>query len=91
MLNLNTRLTKNKNVPWRVIEGEAILVDVSKGDVMQLNEAGAFIWEKIEAGRSVGDIVAGVQRDFEVTKETALGDTLQFLEGMVKKGLVEVI
>lgn len=48
MLALDTCVSKNGHVPWRVIEEEAVLVDIERGNVIQLNEVACFIWSQID-------------------------------------------
>lgn len=89
MLTPDSYISKNENVPWRIIEGEALLVDVDKGEVIHLNPVGAEIWNLIEGKKSVSDIVVHIYNTFEVDKETAKKDTLEFLERLIEKGLIE--
>lgn len=89
MVSLNSCISKNKKVPWRIVEGEALLVDVDKGEVIHLNPVGAEIWNLIEGKKSVSDIVVHIYNTFEVDKETAKKDTLEFLERLIEKSLIE--
>lgn len=91
MLSLKSCVSKNEKVPWRIIEGEAILVDVDKGEVIHLNEAGAEIWSSIDEEKSVDEIINHICDQFEVAKETAEKDTLEFLDQMIEKGMVECL
>ncbi len=88
MLSLNSRVFKKKDMPWRIIEGEALLVDVDKGDVLYLNEVGASIWrtinEKVDKKTLVKDIVGYICSQFEVDKNTAEADVLQFLNKLAE-------
>ena len=90
MLSLKNRISKNRDVPWRIIEEEAILVDVKKGEVIHLNETGAKIWDLIDGKRSIGDIAKGICDIFEIDKETAQKDTSRFISEAVKKRLAVV-
>ena len=57
MLNKDSKILRNSKVPWRIIEDEGILVDVSKGEVIHLNPIAASIWEKIDEQTTVGNII----------------------------------
>src|SRR3989442_9746278 len=37
VLTVETRLAKNEKIPWRIIEEEAILIDLEEGEVVRLN------------------------------------------------------
>lgn len=86
---LNSRISKNNNLPWRIIEGEAILVNVKESEVIHLNPVGAEIWNSINGKKSAKEIIEHIYEQFEVDKETAEEDTLEFLEKLIKKGVIE--
>lgn len=91
MVLLNNRIAKNKKIPWRIIEGEAILVDVDKGEIIHLNPVGAEIWNSIDGKKSVKEIIEHICNQFEVDKETAEEDTLKFLERLHEKDAIECL
>ncbi len=90
MIDLETRVYKNENVPWRIIEDEAILVEVKKGEVIHLNDVGAKIWDLIDGENTVQDIVLGVVGAYEVDEDTARQDALCFISEVLEKGLAAV-
>ena len=88
VLAADTRLGKNDQVPWRVIEGEAIVLDLDEGEVLRLNPVGVEIWNAIDGTRTVGEIVAHICRTFEVSQRTARRDVHRFLEELLRYDLV---
>lgn len=88
MLSMNACLSKNKKLPWRIIEDEAILVDVDEGEVVHLNPVGAEIWNVLDGKKTVSEIINYIYNTFEVKKEIAKKDTLEFLEKLLKKKIV---
>lgn len=89
MLTMDSCVSKNENVPWRIIEGEAVIVSVDESEVIHLNQLGAEIWNSIDGKKSVGEIVDYIYDTFEVEEKTAKRDTLEFLEKLIKKKVVE--
>ena len=89
MLALDTRLAKNEKIPWRLIEEEAVLLDLDEGEVLRLNPVGAEIWNAIDGTRTVAEIVAHICRTFEVSHRTARRDAQQFLKQLLRHELVE--
>ena len=85
---LDKCFSKNKDIPYRVIEGEAILVDVEEGEVIHLNEVGALIWEAIDGKNKVSDIVNCVCNDFEVNQSEARKDVVSFLKEILEKEVI---
>jgi rRNA processing protein Krr1/Pno1 len=88
MRPLDTIILKNERVPWRIIEGEAILVKVDSGEVIHLNEVAAEIWRIIDGKRKISEIVDHIQKDFDVDKEQAEKDTLEFIQSLSDINLV---
>ncbi len=88
MLPLDTIILKNERVPWRIIEGEAILVKVDSGEVIHLNEVAAEIWRIIDGKRKISEIVDHIQKDFDVDREEAEKDTLEFIQSLSDINLV---
>lgn len=89
MLSLTACMSKNKKIPWRVVEEEAILVDVSGACIIHLDEVGAEIWNAIDGKRSIADIIQHIRDVFDTDGETAQKDTLEFIEQLLRKGLIE--
>jgi len=84
-----TRLVKSETVPWRLIEEQAVLLDLDRGAVVRLNPVGAEIWDAIDGTRTVAEIVAHICRTFEVGRRTARRDVHRFLERLLRDELVE--
>ena len=88
MLSPESRVSKKKSIPWRMIEEEAVLVDIDKGEVIQLDEVGARIWENIDGSATVSGIIDAVCSEFEVDKDTATADVLEFLNELSDRGAI---
>lgn len=91
MTRENGRIFRRKKIPWRIIEGEAVLVDVDKGEVVHFNEVGAEIWNALDGRTSIDRIVARVQELFDVPDDDAAADTVAFIESLAELGLVEQV
>jgi len=88
MLPLDATLSKNKEVPWRIIEGEAILVKVDKGEVIHLNEVATEIWRIIDGKKKVSEIIDCIYNTFKMEREEVERDTLEFLKMILDKKIV---
>ncbi|MFC1540365.1 PqqD family protein, partial [Gemmatimonadota bacterium] len=78
-----------RDIPWRIIEGEAIVVEVDRGEIIHLNETGAEIWNVLDGQKTVSDIITHIRNEFEVTEEVAERDTGEFLGQLIDLGLLE--
>lgn len=88
MISVKDVVRRKEDIPWRMIEDEAVLVEVKKGEVIHCNPVGAFIWGRLEGTKQVSALVTDVVENFEVDEETASKDTLEFIGAMEKKGLL---
>jgi len=72
----------------RVVDGEAVLVDLAGGNFFGLDEVGTFIWEGMDGETAVAALVDRVVGAFEVTSDRAGSDLLVLLNEMADRGLV---
>lgn len=80
----------------REIAGETILVPIrgrtaDMQSLFALNPTAAFIWERIDGTRSVGEILEETVAAFEVGREEAREHLLSFLAHAQTQDLVEEI
>ena len=53
--------------------------------------AGSVIWKSLETPQTLSELVAVVEREYDVERQQAERDVTQFLSEMVAAGLVEVL
>ena len=79
-----------------MVSGEHILVPLaSRGaeidSIFNLNQTGTFIWEKINGQRTVGEIVALVTADFQVSSDQAREDCDEFFAQLLEARAIELV
>ena len=74
-----------------VLDGEAVLLELSRGVYFGLNEVGTRVWEMVREPRDVASIRDAVCDEYDVTPGQCLVDMVDLLERMHREGLVEVI
>jgi hypothetical protein len=79
-----------KSVPWRVLDTEALVVDVKGGLLYPLNAVGARIWELCDGLRSVEEIVAAVAAEFDAPEATIRADTREFIDRLAGAKLISM-
>ena len=73
------------------IGDELMLMDLVSGDYININQAGAAIWEHIdEQPIKVSDICSALMDKFEVEKSLCEKDTVNYLQKMYDKGFIKV-
>jgi hypothetical protein len=87
MISLDTLLSPNPAVVWRIVDGEAVLVLPEQGKVKVLNEVGGRIWELVDGSRTVGEIVHLICQEFEVAEAIVQADTLAFVSELLDRNI----
>jgi len=89
VLTLQTRLRPNDGVAAKVFEGEAIIINLSNGIYYSMDNVGALIWEQIEAGLNLGEIVATLTARYDVSAGQAQADLERLGGELVEEGIVQ--
>jgi hypothetical protein len=74
----------------KVLDGEAIMIDLPKGIYYSLDGVGGRIWELLEEGKGAADIAAGIAREFDVTPERACADVARILRELLAEKVIRL-
>jgi len=85
----DSRYTPSPEVSARVLDGEAVLLNVQTGAYFGLNKVGTHIWQLYGEGKSLAQVVAGVCDRFAVTTERAETDVRAFTKTLLERGLMQ--
>jgi len=89
MVELSSRLEPNgEEVAAKVIDGEAIIINLTTGMYFSLDGVGALVWESLTEGRSVEQVVGEVTRRYVVGREQAGPDVTRLAAEFVSEGLM---
>jgi hypothetical protein len=89
MSDAGTRsFTTSPKVLARVLDGEAVLLDLGGGTYFGLNEVGSTIWSALELGATREELVAKVVATYDVSLEVARADVLSLLDELREQGLI---
>lgn len=89
MRNPDLRLMPDSdNVAAKVIDGEAVILDVTRGTYYSMDGAGAVIWTSLEQGHSLAAIV-GILEERYVGDQAAFEQHVEDLaDELLREGLV---
>lgn len=73
------------------LEQETLMMDMTTGDYLGLNEVSTTIWEMLEKPHSVADIITELLKQYDVNESDCQVQTLSCLEEMNKTGMIQVI
>jgi hypothetical protein len=89
MLSGDARFRPNvEEVAADILDGEAIMINLSTGMYYSMDPAGTAVWSLLAAGRSVEEIGTALTRRFDVAREQADADVRLLLAKLVEENLV---
>lgn len=85
-----TKVRKSKNVHWKAVDGEAVLLHFGSGDYFALDKVGTYLWSVVaEKPKSVKDLIDSLQLEYDCGQEQARKDTMEFCGQLMAEKLLE--
>jgi hypothetical protein len=85
MLSLNQCIVPNRSeITSKVMDGEAIMINLATGIYYSMDKVGGTIWEGVEQGQRLDQIVQNVVATYEVSVDQAAKD-LECLVGQLRE------
>lgn len=72
----------NRDLLWRVVAGEALLLDTISGNYFSMNPVATRIWEKLAAGEKPERVAASIAETYSISLERAREDIEELLTEM---------
>ena len=73
------------------LDEQVVMLSVRANAYFGLNDVGSEIWNMIEQPRRVGDICQELASAYDVTSEEVAHEVAAFLEGLLERGLVQIV
>ena len=89
-MNDSQVIATSEDVVSRVVDGEAVLLDLASGKYFGLNEVGSRVWEHAKGRITVGDLVAALTDEFDVDESTLRADLAELLAELSDKKLISL-
>jgi hypothetical protein len=81
-------LTHSKNIVWRIIDGEALLLNFSTGSHYMLNPVASLIWTGLTEGKTHAEIITSVQVLYEVDTPTLEADIQDLIKQLQEENIL---
>lgn len=82
-------MPKSDQVAAKVMEGEAVIIDLATGAYYSMDGVGGLIWSLIEATQGMDDMVDAITAAYDVAPDTARSDLVRLAGQMLDENLVE--
>ncbi len=80
----------DKEIASKVMDGEAILINLSTGIYYSLDEVGSCIWSAIEHGATIEQIADLVCASFDASRDQVLKDLEDYTGTLTEEGLTGI-
>lgn len=88
-LTPDTKVRPSARVYAREFGDEIVLLDFAGGEYFGLDEIGAEVWRRLEAGDALKAIADRLVERYEVTVDVALDDIFSLIEELMARTLIE--
>ncbi len=90
-LSLASRVVASPDQVSAALSGESVILGMSDGVYYGLDSVGTRVWELLTEPRTLGEIAATIEAEFDVTAERAAADLLVFANDLAAHGLLSVV
>ena len=90
MGSLDKKIARNEETAWRVIEGEALLVNPRTSALFPLDSVGTRIWELLDGTRTGTDIARILEDEYAQDLAQIESDLSSFIDDLAENNLVRV-
>ncbi len=91
-MNLTKKYTIDKDkATFRVVNGEAVILNLDNGYYYSLNKVGTRIWEAIDKQRSLNEILNSLNEKYPLPERQLKNDLLELVKDLEKEKMIEKI
>ena len=76
-------------LPWREVDGSAVIIHPRMGEVHGLSSVATAIWRLSDGSRDVSAIAAAISAEYDVETDVVSQDVTEFLNQLEDLGLLE--
>ena len=87
MIPLDKYIVRADSVVWQMFDGEAVLMSEDGSQMHMLNKVGSYIWGLADGKTKVSEIITSVYDRFDIEKEVALADSIEFIQKLFEMEL----
>ncbi len=85
---METLRLDNARITWRMVEDEAIAIDLESAQYLSINSSGVGLLERLANGTTYQEMIDHLQEQFGLDPETASRDTGAFVASLRELGLI---
>ena len=78
-----------EEILWKVVDGEAVVVNPERDNFVYFNKTGTQIWELLAENYSVEEILEKLSKEYKAPQKKIQEDFEKFVEDLRKKELID--
>jgi hypothetical protein len=90
-LSLDTRVAAEDNVLSREIEGDTVLLSMTRSEYFGLNSTGTRVWQLLQHPCRLDEVCAAIAAEFDVDAAEVQRDVLTVVHDLVAHDLVRIV
>ena len=83
-----TRIRRSESVLTAAVDKETIMMDVSSGRYVGLDDIASVIWQRLETPHTFGELVDSLVEDYDAERAVIAQDVRELLKEMATQGIV---
>jgi hypothetical protein len=90
-IGLDSVIVRDSEPIATTLDDQVVMLSVRANAYVGLNDVGTEIWHMIEQPRRVADICRRLAETYDESGDTVAREVLEFLEGLLERGLVKIV
>ena len=79
---------REEEVASKVIDGEAIIINLANGVYYSMDKVGAHVWDLLQAGHNLEEVIKAITARYDVSREQAESNVRELVQELVQESLV---
>lgn len=90
-LSGGSRVARRSNVPWKELDGIAIILLLDTGDYFELDGLGLDLWKMLDGSRTLDECAEAITRTHDAPLDVVRADVLQFADDLLAGHLASIV
>lgn len=91
LMGAQTRVVASGDQVSAPVAHDVVILGMTDGVYYGLDAVGARVWSLVQEPRTLGEVAAAIEAEFDVTHDQALSDLLALANDLLARGLIEVV
>ena len=79
---------REEEVASKVIDGEAIIINLANGVYYSMDKVGAHVWDLLQAGHNLEEVIKAITARYDISREQAESNVQELVQELVEENLV---